>query len=67
MHHSAPVLDIGIRHGHKPLKTMPGAKLITTAQVRDIYQVLEAHRDLPLSWQAVRQTVLRRIFGSPPR
>lgn len=62
MHHLAGEFDIPVWHGHDLLKKMLSAKVITTEQVREIFEALEVNGDLPKSWSAARQKSLVKVF-----
>ena len=66
MHLLAKEFEIPVWHGHELLKKMLSAKAIDTALVRDIYAALEINGDLPRSWQEVKHTAFKKIFGSAP-
>lgn len=66
MHKLAKGFDIDIWHGHELLKKMLSAKAIDNDLVREIYTALENNNDLPRSWQEVKHTGFKRLFGAKP-
>jgi hypothetical protein len=42
---------------------MLSAKVITNELVREIYTALENNDDLPRTWQEVKHTVFKKLFG----
>ena len=66
MHKLADDFEIGIWHGHDLLKKMLSAKVITNELVREIFTALENNNDLPRTWQEVKHTVFKKLFGSKP-
>jgi len=66
MHKLANDFDIDIWHGHDLLKKMLTAKLINNELVRDIFTALENNNDLPRTWQEVKHTVFKKLFGPKP-
>lgn len=66
MHKLAKDFDIDIWHGHELLKKMLGAKAVTSDLVREIFTALDNNGDLPRSWQDVRHTVFKKLFGLKP-
>ena len=67
MHQLAKIFEIPIWHGYELLNKMRSAKLINTELIREIYAALEINDDLPRTWQEVRHTVFRKIFGNNPK
>ena len=67
MHQLARDFELPVWHGHELLKKMLSAKLINNELVREIYEALENNNDLPHTWQEVRHTVFRKIFGAQPK
>ena len=63
MHKLADDFDINIWHGHDLLKKMLSAKVITNELVREIFTALEDNDDLPRTWQEVKHTVFKKLFG----
>lgn len=63
MHMLAKEFEIDIWHGHELLKRMMSAKAISNDLVREIFAALEDNNDLPRSWQDVRHTVFKKLFG----
>jgi hypothetical protein len=63
MHLLAKEFEIDIWHGHELLKRMMGAKVISNDLVREIFSALEDNNDLPRTWQDVRHTVFKKLFG----
>ena len=66
MHKLADDFEIGIWHGHDLLKKMLSAKVITNELVREILTALENNNDLPRTWQEVKHTIFKKLFGSKP-
>lgn len=66
MHVLARDFNIPVWHGHELLKKMLSAKLIESAQVREIYEALENNEDLPQSWRIAKHTSFKKIFGPVP-
>jgi hypothetical protein len=66
MHRLASDFDIGIWHGHDLLRKMLTAKVITNELVRQIYTALENNNDLPPTWQEVKHTAFKKLFGPKP-
>lgn len=66
MHLLARDFTIPVWHGHELLKKMLSAKLIESAQVREIYGALENNDDLPQSWRIAKHTSFKKIFGPAP-
>lgn len=67
MHQLAREFTISIWHGHELLKKMHSAKLIDNELIREVYEALENNNDLPRTWQEVRHTVYKKIFGPQPK
>lgn len=67
MHLLAKEFAITVWHGHELLKKMLTAKLIDNGLVRKIYEALENNGDLPCTWQKVRHTAYKKIFGPQPK
>ena len=42
------------------------AKVITNELVREIFTALENNDDLPRTWQDVKHTAFKKLFGSKP-
>lgn len=63
MHKLAKDFDIDIWHGHDLLKKMLSAKTITNELVREIFTALENNDDLPRTWQEVKHTAFKKLFG----
>lgn len=63
MHKLAKEFDIDIWHGHDLLKKMLSAKAITSVCIREIFTALENNNDLPRTWQEVKHTVFKKLFG----
>ncbi len=66
MHKLADDFDINIWHGHDLLKKMLTAKLITNELVKEIFMALENNDDLPRTWQEVKHTEFKKLFGAKP-
>ncbi len=66
MHKLAADFDIAIWHGHDLLKKMLSAKAITNDLVREIFTALENNDDLPRTWQEVKHTAFKKLFGAKP-
>ena len=66
MHKLAKDFEIDIWHGHELLKKMLSAKAIDNDLVREIYTALENNNDLPRSWQEVKHTEFKKLFGTKP-
>lgn len=66
MHKLADDFDIAIWHGHDLLKKMLSAKAIPNELVREIFTALENNDDLPRTWQEVKHTVFKKLFGPKP-
>jgi hypothetical protein len=64
MHKLADDFDIAIWHGHGLLKKMLSAKAISNELVREIYTALETNDDLPRTWQEVKHTDFKKLFGA---
>lgn len=64
MHKLAADFDIEIWHGHELLKKMLGAKAVTSELVREIFDALENNNDLPRTWQEVKHTDFKKLFGA---
>lgn len=43
---------------------MLSGKLIDKQLVKEIYEVLEDNGDLPKSWENVRHTTFKKVFGN---
>lgn len=63
MHKLAADFDIVVWHGHELMKKMLGAKAIDNQRVREVFDALENNGDLPRSWQEVKHTEFRKLFG----
>lgn len=63
MHKLAKDFDLDIWHGHELLKKMLSAKAIANELVREIFTALENNDDLPRTWQEVKHTVFKKLFG----
>ncbi len=66
MHKLAEEFDIDIWHGHDLLKKMLTAKAISNELVREIFMALENNDDLPRTWQEVKHTAFKKLFGPNP-
>lgn len=66
MHKLANDFDLDIWHGHELLKKMLSAKAITNELVREIFAALENNDDLPRTWQEVKHTAFKKLFGPKP-
>lgn len=63
MHELAKMVGINIWHGPELLKKMLTAKLMTNDLVREVYEALEANRDLTATWVEAKHNDFSRIFG----
>lgn len=66
MHKLAADFDIKTWHGHELLKKMLAAKAVTSDLVREIFAALENNNDLPRTWQEVKHTGFKKLFGAKP-
>ncbi len=64
MHKLAADFDLDIWHGHELLKKMLSAKAISNDLVREIFAALETNDDLPRTWQEVKHTEFKKLFGA---
>lgn len=64
MHKLADDFDIDIWHGHELLKKMLSAQAISNELVREIFKALENNDDLPRTWQEVKHTAFKKLFGA---
>lgn len=66
MHKLAKDFDLAIWHGHDLLKKMLSAKVISNELVQEIFTALETNDDLPRTWQEVKHTGFKKLFGAKP-
>lgn len=66
MHKLAKDFEIDIWHGHELLKKMLSAKVIGNGPVQEIFTALENNDDLPRTWQEVKHTAFKKLFGPKP-
>lgn len=66
MHKLAKDFTLDIWHGHDLLKKMLSAKAIDNDLVREIFTALENNDDLPRTWQEVKHTGFKKLFGPKP-
>jgi len=66
MHKLANDFDLDIWHGHELLKKMHSAKAIDNDLVQEIFTALENNDDLPRTWQEVKHTAFKKLFGPKP-
>ena len=66
MHELAHEFRIAVWHGWEMLAKMRSAKVVSDAQVRDIYDALEANGDLTETWREARHKALAKVFGKWP-
>jgi len=62
MHQLGEEFGIATMHGHDLLRRMLAAKMVSKADVREIYRALEANGDLPATWAKDRDTYFPRLF-----
>lgn len=67
MHALAKDFGILVWHGYELLDKLRSAKVVGYPLIREIYEALEANRDLPKTWQEAKHTVFLKIFGPPAR
>jgi hypothetical protein len=63
MHQLADEFKIGVWHGHELIKKMLSAKMITSEQVREIFEAVEINNDMPATWKKARHHEFVKIFG----
>lgn len=63
MHLLANEFGLAVWHGFELLAKLRTAKKVSDAQVREIYEMLEANEDLPASWRHARHNQLAKVFG----
>ncbi len=65
MHQLAEEFELhkSVWHGHELLHKMFSARLINTQLVKEIYEALERNNDLPKTWEEVKHTTFRKVFG----
>jgi len=66
MHQLAGEFAIPVWHGHELLKRMHTAKMITSDQIREIFEALDLNGDLPDTWKKARHIEFVKIFGKIP-
>lgn len=54
---------ITVWHGYELLAKMRTAKVVDDSLIREIYEALEANRDLTQTWQKAKHTTFSKIFG----
>lgn len=64
MHLLADDFNLTIWHGHELLRKLQAAKVVDKELIRQIYEALEANRDLPATWFEAKHTVFAKIFGN---
>ncbi len=57
---------IPIWHGYELLDKLRSAKVVGRELIVEIYDALEANRDLPKQWLSAKHTTFSKIFGSLP-
>lgn len=66
MHQLATEFSIPVWHGYELLKRMLTAKMITSDNVREIFEALGVNGDLTPSWKNSKHTDFVRVFGKAP-
>ncbi len=66
MHKLAKDFGLQVFHCYDVLHKMLSARLIDKEMVSEIYQALEDNNDLPRSWEDVKHTRFKKVFGKQP-
>lgn len=65
MHQLAEAFGLPVWHGFELLDKLRSAKVVDRELIIEIYDALEANRDLPKQWAIAKHTTFVKIFGSP--